>query len=199
LKGEQMLIHREALALANNALDESDGKYCLNFVKVEKDGTVIAVDGHHFLRMKAKVDEPSLLDAMLPDEHRDNSEDALIPADVLTSFAAAINKMDDNAHVVISTKDEHITLCSTDGICERTFIAKPPALPFPDVNRVMQKRPAVSVVLDLDLLGKIVRTLKKCGASSVTLGVKDAESQVGLSAWTDSGPIDGAIMPMRKG
>src|SRR5688500_18042434 len=110
-----MLIHREALALANNATDESDGRYCLQFVKIEKNGTVVVTDGHHFLRMKALVDEPSLLHAMLPAEQRENAEDALVPADVLTSFAAAIKKMDDKAHVVISTTKETITLASTDG------------------------------------------------------------------------------------
>lgn len=192
-----MLIHREALSLANNALDESDGRYCLNFVKVTKDGHVIAVDGHHFLRMRAKVDEPSLLDAMLPEVVAENEDDALIPADVLQSFAAAIKKMDDNAHVLITTSKDQITLASTDGICERTFLSKPPALPFPDVNKVSQKKPAITVVLSIELLAKICRTLKTCGATSVRLGVKDAESAVGINAICESGTIDGAIMPMR--
>jgi len=193
-----MLIHREALALANNATDESDGRYCLQFVKIEKNGTVVVTDGHHFLRMKALVDEPSLLDAMLPAEQRENAADALVPADVLTSFAAAIKKMDDKAHVVISTNKDTITLASTDGICERTFVSKPPDLPFPDVNKVAQKKPAVTVVLSVELLTKVLRTLKAAGATSVKFGIKDDVSPIGLNAFTEAGLIDGAIMPMRE-
>lgn len=193
-----MLIHREALALANNARSESDGRYCLNFVKISADGHVIAVDVHHFLRMKAKVDEPSLLDAMLLKERQETIEDALIPADVLQSFAAAIKKMDDKAHVVISTDKNQITLASTDGICERTFVSKPPDLPFPDVDRVRQKKPVVHVVLNVELLTKILRTLKSCGSTAIRLSIKDAESAVGINALCDSGPIDGSIMPMRE-
>lgn len=194
-----MLIHREALALAKNANAESDGRFCLNFVRVTKEGHVIACDGHHFLRIKAKVDEPSLLDAMLPQVQDAELEDtdALIPADVLTAFAAAIGKMDDKAHVVIATTDATITLASTDGICERTFVSKAPDLPYPDVERVTQRHPVVEVVLSVELLTKIVRTLKACGATSIRLGVKDADSAVGINAFCDSGPIDGSIMPMR--
>lgn len=89
-----MLIHREALALASNANEESDGRYCLNFVKVTKEGHVIGCDGHHFLRIKAKVEAPSLLDALLPQATEEDIADAMIPADVLASFAAGIKKMD---------------------------------------------------------------------------------------------------------
>lgn len=193
-----MLIHREALALASNANEESDGRYCLNFVKVTKEGHVIGCDGHHFLRIKAKVDEPSLLDAMLPQATEEDTADAMIPADVLASFAAGIKKMDKNAHVVISTTEDRITLASTDGICERTFVSKPPDLPFPDVDKALQPRPVVTVMLSIDLLIKMLRTLKLCGATSVSLGVKDEESPIGISTFCDSGPIDGSIMPMRQ-
>lgn len=194
-----MLIHREALALAKNAVDESDGRYCLNFIQITADGHVIACDGHHFLRMSARVDEPSLLDAMILGEAEpDDMEDALIPADVLDSFAAAIRKMDDRAHVVITVNSAQITLASTDGTCERTFVSKPPDLPFPDVNKVTQHEPVVSVVLNIELLTKIVRTLKACGVQSVKLGIKDDKSAISINAICESGTIDGSIMPMRE-
>jgi hypothetical protein len=192
-----VLIHREALALASNANTESDGRYCLNFVKVTKDGHVIGCDGHHFLRIKAKVEAPTLLDAMLPAEDREADADALIPADALQSFSAAVKKMDENAHVVIAASGPTITLASTDGVCERQFIVKPPELPYPDVDKVMQHHPVVEVVVSVELLTKVLKTLKACGAKSLRLGVKDAESQIAISAFCDSGPIDGSLMPMR--
>jgi DNA polymerase III sliding clamp (beta) subunit (PCNA family) len=192
-----VLIHREALALASNANSESDGRYCLNFVKVTKEGHVIGCDGHHFLRIKAKVEAPSLLDALLPQATEEDTHDALIPADVLASFAAGIKKMDENAHVVITTTDDKITLASTDGICERTFVSKPPDLPYPDVDKALQQHPTVCFTLNVELLTKLLRTLKACGATSVRLGVKDAESSISVMAFCDSGPIDGSIMPMK--
>jgi len=191
-----MLIHREALNLANNAADENSDRYCIKFVQITKDGHVVATDGHHFLRIKALVDEPSLLDALMPEDKRDNAVDALVPADTLQSFAAAVKKVDANAHVVIAAENGTITLATADGVTERTFVTKPPDLPFPDVAKVTRETSEKTLTLGVELMMRLLRTLKACGASSVTLGVNDAESPITVAAFCDSGPIDGAIMPM---
>ncbi len=148
--------------------------------------------------MKALVDEPSLLDALLPEAQRENAVDALVPADTIASFAAAIKKVDSNAHVVIAADNGTITLATADGVTERTFVTKPPDLPFPDITKVTRTKSEKTLTVGVDLMIRLLRTLKACGAESVTLGINNDEQPITVAAFCDSGPIDGAIMPMRQ-
>lgn len=201
-----MLIHREALELARNASVDGDGvPFTITCVHITPDGAVTATDGHHFLRMNAVANEPNLFDEIAEKGTEPLEAPVLIPADVVKAFNAAMKKRKSKKgmpvpHVVVAQKKDRITLASSDGKTVRTFLmeAIDPNLTFPDVDRVF--RPVTrSVVLGVDLLSALLKTLKSCGATGVKLGFPEGEAEaISVSAHTETGLIDGAIMPMRE-
>lgn len=202
-----MLIHREALELARNAAANEEGTpFSITCVYVSEDGAATVTDGHLWLRMKAAVDEPSLFDELAqPGAGADSDGPVLVPADVMAAFNAAMKKRKKTKdgpvpHVVVSKVNSHITLSSSDGKTRRTFLIDDVGdVKFPDVDKTVKRQPTRHVVLGVDLLISMLRTLKACGAPAVKLGLPDEEnSPITLSATCESGPIDGAVMPMRE-
>jgi len=203
-----MLIHREALELAKNAAKEVDGiPFSISCVNITPDGAVVVTDGLHWLRMKATADEPSLFDELAERDTVELAEDVLIPAEVALAFNAAMKKHKPKKgqqapNVVVAQQDQRVTLRSSDGKTTRSFLmdAIHVERSFPDVDRtVLAHQPDRHIILSLDLLARLVRTLRACKAGSVTLGLPiDPTAPISLSCYTEAGPIDGAIMPMAK-
>lgn len=204
-----MLIHQEALELARNAAAGGDGvPFSITCVNITEDGAVTVTDGHHWLRMKAAADEPNLFDEIAEQDTENISGPVMVPADVVQAFNAAmkrrkVKKGTPVPHVVIAQQDNRVTLRSSDGKTTRTFLleAVDAELKFPDVDRTVQgvNKPQRHVIVSVELLTAIVRTLRACKVSSVKLGLPEsAEAPISLSAMSLTGPIDGALMPMRE-
>jgi len=203
-----MLMHREALELAKNASDVGDGvPFTTSCVNITPDGALVVTDGHHFLRMKAIVDEPSLFDGLAVQDTEELDGPVMIPADVAVSFNAAMKrrKVVKDApvpHVVVAQADGQVTLRSSDGKTTRKFQldAMDPNLVYPDVDKVVSgiHAPVRRVLLGVDLLAKVLRVLKSCKAESVAFGFpEDEHGPITINAFTKTGLIDGAIMPQR--
>jgi len=204
-----MLIHREALELARNAAshDTEGVPITISCVKIGPDGSVTVTDGHHWLRMKAAADEPNLFDELAERGTDALEHPVLVPADVIAAFNAAMKKRKVKKgqpvpHVVVAQHENRITLKSSDGKTMRTFELDAPdaELKFPDVDKTVQAHlPTHHVVLSVDLLALLVKTLRACKATTLKLGFPiDTDAPVTLSTFTLTGPIDGAIMPMRE-
>lgn len=202
-----MLIHREALELARNAAEPGDGvPFSISCLKVGEDGSVTVTDGRHWLRMAAAVTEPSLFDELAQDGAGADSEGpVLVPADVMQAFSAAMKKRKQKKgqpvpHVVVTQKDSHVTLASSDGKTRRTFLLEAVDVEYPNVDRtILSHEPVREIVLNLDLLYLLTRTLKACGAVSLRLGIPhDERAPIRVSTMTTTGPVDGAVMPMSK-
>ena len=201
-----MLIHREALELAKNAAVSDDGvAFATTCVNVDEDGRVMVTDVRHWLRMSAAVDEPNLFDE-LADKGAGVASDGpvLVPAEVMQAFNAAMKKKSKAGmpvpHVVVSQRDGEITLASSDGKTKRAFRFDPvEGVQYPSLDRtVIAHEPVKSVLLSVELLHKIVRALRNCGAESVRLGLPSSPiGPISLSAETLTGRIDGAFAPMR--
>ncbi len=202
-----MLIYREALELARNAAVDADGiPFSMTCVYVTEDGALTVTDGHLWLRMKGAVDEPNLFDE-LADKGAGAKSDGpvLVPADVIQAFNAAMKKRKAKKgqpvpHVVVTKAGTSITLASSDGKTKRTFLLEASDITtFPDVDRtVLAHAPVRELVLGVDLLYSVLRTLKACGAVSLHLGLPESvEGPVRMSSVSLTGPIEGAIMPMK--
>lgn len=204
-----MLIHREGLELARNCAENVDGvPFTHTCVNIAPDGTVTVTDGHHWLRMKATADEPNLFDEIASELAGEEPEhDVLIPGDIVQAFNGAMKKRKAKKgmpvpHVVVGQQGQHVTLCSSDGTTKRTFLIDAPAkeLIFPDVDKtVLLHQPERHVILSVDLLSVIVRTLRACKADSLRLGLSASPTAaITISAFCATGPITGALMPMRN-
>lgn len=210
-----MLLRLEALELAANAGDaDASDRYALNQIQVRSDGSVVATDGTQILRIHAAVEEPGLFDALLPASERGYEGDVLVDSNDAKDFKAACRKALKRAghksvadggepvHVVVAKTDDCLTLATADGIVERRFVIKQAdADPrFPDVERVLPKGEMRQITLSVELLTKILRTLKRLRVKAVTLGLTgDPFAAIAISAESLSGKIDGALMPMRTG
>jgi hypothetical protein len=203
-----MLIHREALELSRNAAAGDDGvPFAISCLHVSEDGAVTVTDGHHWLRMQAAVDEPSLFDELAEQGAGAESEGpVLVPADVMAAFSAAMKKRKAKKgqpvpHVVVTQKGNSVTLASSDGKTKRTFLLDAIEVEYPNVDRtVLAHAPVREVLLGVDLLYLMLRTLKACGAVSIRFGIPQSkEAPIRVSTVTATGPIDGAIMPMKPG
>lgn len=200
-----MLIHKEALELAKNAAAAGDGvPFAISCVKVDVDGAVTVTDGAHWLRMQAAADEPSLFDELAEEDTKSPAGPVLVPAEVMSAFRAAMKKRkskktDAVAHVVVAQQENRVTLRSSDGKTMRTFLleAMGADLKFPDVDRiVLAYKPVRHVTLSVELLRVILRTLHACKVGYVKLGFpEDAMAPISLSAWSETGPITGQVMP----
>ncbi len=202
-----MLIHREALELANLApSEETPGKFALSCLHVGKSGHVTVCDGHLWLRVSGKVMEPSLLDVMLDEDDREQESVVLLSAEAARSFNAALKKRkvkkgEPKPHVVIAQSGEEIRVSSGDGRVTRKFVVEPPKEPFPDVDKLAnQKRVIVkSVTVGIDVLMSICRTVKAVGCSSFTLDLAEGDNAaIMLSAYSlNVGHVEGMFMPRR--
>lgn len=204
-----MLIHREALELARNAGKVEDGVvYPVSCLHITPEGHVTVTDGHHFIRIKAAVDEPSLFDEIAAEETEALEEPVLIPAEVALAFGAAMKrrskKGEDVPHVVVAAQAgaETITLRSSDGKTTRSFLigGMDPTMQFPKVDRAVRgaNAPVRHIVFDVDLVMRLLRVLKAVGATSVRFGLTEREDgPMSFSAFTEHGPVDGAVMPMK--
>lgn len=203
-----MLIHREALELSRNAAIAVDGTpFTITCVNITTDGAVVVTDGKHWLRMKAATEEPNLFDEIAEQGTDALDGPVMIPAEVVQAFNAAMKKRKPKKgqsvpHVVVAQEDNRVTLKSSDGKTTRSFLmeAVDKDLTFPDVDyTVAAHKPQRHVIFSVDLLSVVLRTLRACKADSVTFGFpEDSEAVVSLTAFTATGPIDGAVMPMRK-
>lgn len=208
-----MLIRLEALELAANAAsaDVAD-RYALNCIQVLPDGAVVVTDGTYMLRIQAAVKEPGLFDALLPAEERGYEGEVLINADDARDFKAACRKALKKAgrkpvseggepvHVVVARAEETLTMATADGVVERRFVIKDSAdeRAYPDVEKVIPQGTKREITLSVELLTKMLRTLRRLNAKAVTLGLtKDPQAAISLRATTLAGEIDGALMPMR--
>lgn len=200
-----MLIHRQALELHRMCADENDGKFALAAMLIEPTGHVTVCDGTQYLRVSAKVEEPALFDALIPDEERRWREPIVLPADAAESFNAALKKRkkkkgDVAPSVSVSQNDEHIRLASSDGQTMRRFEVKPPEQPYPPIENVFKDFVEVKkVVMGVDLLLDVLKTFKACGSDSITLSFGSGDSApVKVSSFSGIGPIEGAVMPRRE-
>jgi hypothetical protein len=203
-----VLIHREALELAKNAAAVGDGvPFTISCVNISEDGSVTITDGHHWLRMNAAADEPNLFDEIAEDGTEALDGPVMIPAEVVQAFNAAMKKKKTKKgmpvpHVIVAQQEDRVTLRSSDGKTTRTFLmeAVDANLKYPDVDRtVLAHAPTHHITLSVDLLSKIVRALKACKAPTLKLGLPtDPEAPIHLTAYTETGSINGAMMPMRE-
>jgi hypothetical protein len=204
-----MLIHREALELAKNAAPSGDGiPFAITCVQVTTDGAVTVTDGSHWLRMKAAADEPNLFDELAEKDTETLAGPVLVPAEVMSAFRAAMKRRKSKKgepvpHVVVAQQDNRVTLRSSDGKTMRTFLLEAVGadLKFPDIERTVRGayKPVRHVVLSVDILRLVMRTLHACKVGWVTLGFPEHPSApISLTAWSETGPIDGAIMPARE-
>jgi hypothetical protein len=208
-----MLIRLEALELAANAASsDANDRYVLDFIQVRANGDVVVTDGHHFLRLKAAVEEPTLFDALLPKAEVGAAEDTLVNAEDAKAFKAsckrAIKKAAKGAkkgdapavHVAIAKGDEAVTLATADGVTSRRFEMKERSttMEYPNVDRVIPKGAKHEILLSVELMMRVLRTLKALKCRSVSLALtKDSEAAIVVRATSVIGDIDGAIMPMR--
>lgn len=201
-----MLIHREALELARMAAAEDEGgSYALSCLHIEADGHVVVCDGHQLIRVHGRVDEPSLFDSLIPEEEREQSAPIMLPAEAAQSFNAALKKRkkkkgEPTPHIAVSSDGEAVRLASADGKVMRLFDVKPPDLPFPDIAPMMRPHAEVKrVTLGVDIMLAVLKALKGCGCSSVTMSFSEgATAAVKLSAFSmPMGPVEGLVMPMR--
>lgn len=202
-----MLIHREALELARNCAPNEDGvPFTYTCVHITPDGAVTVTDGHHWLRMKAAADEPNLFDEIAEDGKADLEEDVMVPGEIVEAFSAAMKKRKVKKgmpvpHVVVAKQDQHVTLCSSDGTTKRTFLIDSVGkdLVFPNVDKTVLAHVAERhIILSVDLLSVIVRTLRSCKADSIRLGLPASPAApITINAFCETGPITGALMPMR--
>lgn len=207
-----MLIRLEALELAANAADDNVGSdFALNAIQVKGDGSVVVTDGTQMLRIRAAASEPGLFDALLPVEERGYDEDVLVDAADAKDFKAACRKalkkagkkrVEDGGepvHVVIAKIDDSLTLATQDGIVERRFVIKQSVdAKYPDVTRVIPTDVSREIVVSIDLLLKMLRTLKRLRCGSVRLGLTNNPNKpITVSALSLAGEIDGCLMPMR--
>lgn len=200
-----MLIRLEALELAANVGDsDASDRYGLNYLQARGDGSVVATDGTQLLRIQAKAEEPTLFDAELPEDERGFDGDVLIEAGEARDFKSAcrkamkrLGKTHEPVHVVIARDGDDLTMATADGIVTRRFVIHQPDAPqYPAVDRLLsdtsERR---EITLSVDLLIKMLRTLRRLSVKSVTLGLSDeASSAIYLRAQSATGIIDGALM-----
>lgn len=209
-----MLIRLEALELCANAGSPTDSdRFNLHLLQVLPDGSVVTTDGLQILRIKAAVAEPGLFDALLPASERGYEGEVLIDATDARDFKAACAKALKRAgrksvaeggepvHVVVAMDDENMTLATADGVVERRFIIKQPDNPptFPNIDRVMDSVDTDrTITVSVDLMIRMLRTLKKLKVAAVTLGLPpESNRAIRITAKSLCGDIDGALMPMR--
>jgi len=206
-----MLIRLEALELAANAAKSEVGmRHPLDFIRVEENGTVVATDGHHFLRLTSTPIEPTLFDAELPKPETEARINVLVNAEDAKAFkvackrAARKEKRDPSQpiHVAVARVGDAATLATTDGLTVRRFEMKDggPELEekYPDLDRTVPVGPKREITFSVELLQRILRTLHALRCRSVTLGiVEDDHAAVVISAMSLAGAIDGVVMPIR--
>lgn len=204
-----MLIRLEALELAANATSE-DTRFALDCIQVQANGDVVATDGHHFLRLRARVEEPTLFDVFLPKAEQESTEEVLVNAEDAKAFKSACKRAikkaakgkkgkPDPIHVAVSRVGEAVTLATADGVTSRRFEMKEREdLKYPDVNRTIPRGKKREILLGVDLLIQVLRTLKALKCVGVTLALTDQPDQaIVLRSNSIVGEIDGALMPMR--
>lgn len=210
-----MLIRLEALELAANAGESDDSdRFALNSIQVKADGSVIVTDGWQILRIHAAVEEPGLFDALLPAHERGFEGDVLIHAADAKDFKAACRKALKRAgrksvaeggepvHVVVAKEDDQLTMATADGVVERRFVIKQPTADepkYPNIERVLPTGDKHEIIISVDLMMKLLRTLKRLNVKGVTLGLTDDPNKaISITAKSLCGDIDGALMPMRS-
>ncbi len=201
-----MLIHRIGLEIHNAAGDE-DSRFTLSSVLITPDGSLTATDGHQFLRICAAVNEPDLFADEMQGDLPDGLDSAVIlPADVAKAFLAASKrkkkKGQKTPQVVVAVQDGKATLATADGKTKRTFVLEPDQATFPTVDRTIPKgTPRCKLALDVDVMLKVLTTLKRCGVDSFEALIYKPDSPIRITARTyidDSEAIvDGCVMPMR--
>lgn len=209
-----MLIRLEALELCANAGAPADSdRFNLHLLQVQPDGAVVTTDGFQILRIKAAVEEPGLFDSLLPESERGYEGEVLIDATDARDFKAACAKALKRAgrksvaeggepvHVVVAKSGEEMTLATADGVVERRFTIKQPNSDqkFPSIERVMEQiDPDRSITVSVDLMIRMLRTLKKLRVKAVKLGMPEQSNRaILITAKSLAGDIDGALMPMR--
>ena len=206
-----MLIRLEALELAAQAAtQDATGQTPLSVIHIAPDGSVTACDGFQLLRLQANVTEPGLFDALLPEEERGYEGDVLVDAGDARDFRAACKKAlkrtgkkaqsVDPIHVVVAKVDESLTLATQDGTVERRFVIRPPdeEIKYPNVAKIIPRDADRQITVSVDLMLKLMRTLKKLRVQGVTLGLsKDPMRAISIQARCLAGDLDGALMPMR--
>lgn len=202
-----MLIHREALELAKLAADDNEdlGNKSLACLKVEGNGHVTVTDGHVLMRLAAKMEEPGLFDEVLDVDERNSRDVVLLPANAAAAFNAAMKKRkrkkgQASPGVAISQGDALIKLASSDGITTQRFEIKPlDTEQFPDPAKIFKSHvTTLEIVLGIDLLLDVLKTLKAVGASSVRLHLPaEPVSPVKVTAMSEVGTLEGVLMPMR--
>jgi hypothetical protein len=202
-----MLIHREALELANLAAEDTKdlGNKALACLKVEGNGHVTVTDGHVLMRLAAKMEEPGLFDEVLDVDERNARETVLLPANAAAAFNAAMKKRkrkkgQSAPGVAISQGDALVKLASSDGITTQRFEIKPlESEKFPDPSKIFKDHVTThEVVLGVDLLIDVLRTIKAIGAKSVRFHLAaEPVSPIKVTAMSEVGTLEGVLMPQR--
>ena len=201
-----MLIHREALELANLAADEGDERFALTAIEIRPDGRVSVTDGHMWLRVSGKVEEPSLFDALIPAKEREQETTILLPAEAAQSFNAALKKRkvkkgEAKPNVVISQTDKAIRLASSDGRVTRRFEVEPPTAQYPALDKTLKDHVTTKkVVFSVELLSHLLRTMRALGSEAIHMEFAEGElAPVRISGLSvHVGEISGALMPMKR-
>lgn len=198
-----MLIHQAALELVRLTADE-EAAPALTGLNVEPTGHVTASNGYCYLRIAAKVEQPSLFDEQIPVADRNQRETVVIPGEAASQFLAALKKRKHKKDqplpsVIVSQEGDQIRLASADGKTTRRIDALKQDLAYPDVATILKKHVTTfDVVFGVELLIDYLRVLKACGARSIHLHFPaENVSPVRVTASTEVGSIEGAVMPQR--
>jgi len=201
-----MLIQRIGLEIARAAGTDPKADDRFKSVYIDEDGRVTATDGHLWLRMDALTREPDLfVTDRLADLQPMRAEMAILPSDVVQDFVSACKQADAEQIVLCKDDEGKATLATIDGHATRTFLVNPREHALIDFDKVSRHdgQPAVRVCLSIDVLRKLLSTLKACGARTVTMKIWDPASVINIEtksydADCFANAIVGGIMPMRE-
>jgi hypothetical protein len=164
-------------------------------VFIDESGRITATDGVVCLRVQGMVEEePNLFmkEALGADEVGNH----IVPGDMVKDFLSAWN-----GPQLIVRKDGGATLLETlDGQTSRRFESKDVVLDAPKFDSVLRRpKQARDIVVSVEKLLLLARTLKSLGALSVRLSLSDKpEDAIRLRARILADErIEGALMPMR--
>jgi hypothetical protein len=199
-----LLIHRNALEVVRLCEKPDDSTTpATTHVFVEEDGRISATDGTMVLRAKGMVEaEPNLFMADVIGV--DETARYTLPRDMVADFLKAwggdqVVVREDGAGAIVET---------VDGQTSRRFESKSALIDAPNFDHVIRIADGSQrVVIAVDVLLTLARTLKAMGAASVRLSVLGGTAEkhppaIHVEAKALLGDVfmdvDGALMPMRE-
>jgi len=204
-----MLVHRDGLKVHRAAAGSRDGHPGITGVNVKPDGTCEATDGHILVRYSpTKSDDAKEYPAGFGAE--DTLETAVtIPAETCKSIVKIARKglakrlpiLARNA--AVAKPNGTLPISVTDLESPTTWNLQPIESSFPDTDKVIPKRTGKGTLFSVELLTRILATMKAIGVERVELQIAgyDEKGNSGpsrIDGETSDGSVVAVIMPMHK-